>query len=66
MRDLVSASETMSDATDLLLPIMEVGGRSASDTMVIGTAKGDQYNTGKRIINPSSCEFQTRRIAAGL
>ena len=41
----------MNDAMEMLRPVMEAGGRSADDIMVIGTVEGDQHNIGKRIVS---------------
>lgn len=50
MGDLVIAGEIMNDAMRLLRPLIEAGGQSTGDTMVIGTVEGDQHNIGKRIV----------------
>jgi len=49
--DMILAGETMSDAVRTLLPVMEAGGQSTGDTMVIGTVKGTRHNVqGKEIV----------------
>ena len=51
MSDLVMAGEIMNDAMEILRPVMEAGGKTMGDTMVIGTVEGDQHNIGKRIVS---------------
>jgi len=48
--DLVLAGELMNDAMEKLRPLMEAGGGSAGDVMVIGTVEGDIHNVGKRVV----------------
>lgn len=50
MSDLVIAGEIMNDALQVLRPLMEKGGQSTGETMVVGTIEGDQHNIGKRIV----------------
>ncbi|MBN1314752.1 MAG: cobalamin-dependent protein [Anaerolineales bacterium] len=49
--DMVIASEIMNDAMGKLCLLMESGGKSTGDTMVIGNVKGERHNIqGKRIV----------------
>jgi methanogenic corrinoid protein MtbC1 len=49
--DMVIAGEIMKDAVRMLCPVMEAGGQSTGDTMVIGSVEGNQHNIqGKQIV----------------
>lgn len=51
MADMVIAGEIMNDAMKALVPVLEAGGQSRGETMVIGTVEGDEHNIGKRIVS---------------
>ena len=50
MSDLVIAGEIMTEATETMRPVIEAGGKSSGDVMVIGTVEGDEHYIGKRIV----------------
>ena len=50
MSDLVIAGEIMTAATETLRPVIEAGGKSSGDIMVVGTVEGDLHYIGKRIV----------------
>ena len=50
MSELVLAGEIMTDAMEILRPVIEKGGKSQGDTMVIGTVEGDLHTVGKKIV----------------
>ena len=50
MSDLVIAGEIMTDTMEQMRPVLEAGGGSKIETMVIGTVEGDQHNIGKRVV----------------
>ena len=51
MADMVIAGEIMNDAMKVLVPVLQAGGQSTGETMVIGTVEGDEHNIGKRIVS---------------
>jgi len=51
MSDLVIAGEIMTDAMELLRPVIEKGGQATGDSMIIGTVEGDEHYIGKRIVS---------------
>ncbi len=50
MADLVVAGDIMIEAVDKLRPLLESGGSSLGETMVIGTVQGDIHYVGKRVV----------------
>jgi len=50
MADLVMAGDITTDAVETLRPIIEAGGNSLGENMVIGTVEGDLHTIGKRIV----------------
>jgi len=49
--DMVIAGEIMKDAVGRLFPVMEAGGESTGEPMVIGSVEGNRHNVeGKRIV----------------
>lgn len=51
MSDLVIAGEIMTEATEMLRPAIEAGGKTLGENMVIGTVEGDEHYIGKRIVS---------------
>jgi len=51
MSDLVIAGEIMTEATETMRPVIEAGGKSVGDVMIIGTVEGDEHYIGKRIVS---------------
>jgi len=51
MSEMVLAGEIMNDAMNILRPVMEHGGHSLGETMVIGTVEGDLHTIGKKIVS---------------
>ena len=50
MADLVMAGDITTDAVEVLRPVIEAGGKSLGENMVIGTVEGDLHTIGKRIV----------------
>ncbi len=50
MSELMISGQIMTDAVEMLRPVMEKSGRQTGDTMVIGTVQNDLHDIGRKIV----------------